>query len=97
MCQFCQRKIAMCNLYFQNFIMFLNVWDFRLEISVVSAHVNLNGLMVHVKNRKMENLSAHWFGLTDLTKTMGKVCGRKNSKIYTSYDFFQLSLNAQYF
>ena len=46
--------------------MFLNVWNIRLEISVVSAHVNLNGLMVHVKNRKMENRLAHWFGLTDL-------------------------------
>ena len=46
--------------------MFLNVWDIRPEISVVSAHVNLNGRMVHVKNRKMENRPAHWFGLTDL-------------------------------
>ena len=27
--------------------------------------------MVHVKNRKMENRSAHWFGLTDL-KNNGK-------------------------
>ena len=33
--------------------MFLDVWDVRLEISVVSTHVNLNGLSVHVKNRKM--------------------------------------------
>ena len=56
--------------------MFLNVWDARLEISVVSTHVNLSGLSVHVKNRKMENLSVYWFGLTDLNKTMGKTCGR---------------------
>ena len=56
--------------------MFLNVWEVGLEISVVSAQENLNGLMVHVKNRKMENRSAHWFGLTDLNKTMGKMCGR---------------------
>ena len=34
--------------------MFLNVWDVRLEISVASTHVNLNGLSVHVKNRKRE-------------------------------------------
>ena len=60
--------------------MFLNVWDVRLKISVVSAHVNHNGLIVHVKNRKMENRSVHWFGLTDLNKTMGKMCCRKNIK-----------------
>ena len=39
--------------------MFLDNWDVRLEISVVSAHVNLNGLSVHVKNRKMENRSVY--------------------------------------
>ena len=33
--------------------MFLDVWDVGLEISVLSAHVNLNGLSVHMKNRKM--------------------------------------------
>ena len=32
--------------------MFLNVLDVRLEISVVIAHVYLNGLMVHVKTGK---------------------------------------------
>ena len=52
--------------------MFLNVWDVQLEISVVSAHVNLNGLSVHVKNRKMVNRSVHRFGLTGLNKTMEK-------------------------
>ena len=60
--------------------MFLNVWDVRLEISVVSAHVKLNGLSVHVKNRKMDNRSVHWFGLTDLNKTLGKCAAEKNSK-----------------
>ena len=69
----------MCNLNFLNFKMFFNVWDVRLEILVASAHVNFYGLMVHVKNRKMENRSAHWFGLTDLSKTIRKMCGRKNS------------------
>ena len=32
--------------------MFLNIWDVRLEISVVSAHVILNGISVNMKNRK---------------------------------------------
>ena len=41
--------------------MFLDIWDVRLEISVVSTHVNLNGLIVHVKKRKKENRSVHWF------------------------------------
>ena len=41
--------------------MFLDVLDVRLENSVVSTHVNLNGLSVHVKNRKMENRSVRWF------------------------------------
>ena len=41
--------------------MFLDAWDVRLEISVASTHVNLNGLSVHVKNRKMENRSVHCF------------------------------------
>ena len=40
--------------------MFLDVWDVRLEISVVSTHEILNGLSVHVKNRKMESRSVHW-------------------------------------
>ena len=41
--------------------MFLDIWDVRLEISVVSTHLNLIGLIVHVKKRKMENRSVHWF------------------------------------
>ena len=61
--------------------MFLNDWDVRLEISVVSVHVNLNGVSEHVKNRKIENRSVHWFGLTDLDNLKGEICGRKSSKI----------------
>ena len=53
--------------------MFLIVWDVGFEISVVSAHVNLNGLSVHVKNRKMVNRSVHWLGMTDLKKQRGNV------------------------
>ena len=60
--------------------MFLEVWDVRLEISVVSTDVNLNGLSVHVKDRKMENRSVHWFLLTGPNTTMGKRCGRLNGK-----------------
>ena len=77
--------------------MFLNVWDVQLEISVVSAHVNLNGPMVHVKSSKMKNQSAHWLGLTDINNTMGKMCGRKNSKRYIADEILLLSLNLQYF
>ena len=52
--------------------MFLDVWDVRIDISVVIIHVNLNGLSVRVKNRKMENRSVHWFWLTHLNKSMGE-------------------------
>ena len=41
--------------------MFLDFWDVRLVISVVSTHVNLNGLSVQVKNKKMEIRSVHWY------------------------------------
>ena len=60
--------------------MFLKVWDVRLEISVVSTHVNLNGQSVQVKNGEIENWSEHQFGMTDLNKTMRKMCGLKESK-----------------
>ena len=43
------------------FEMFFDVLDVRLEISVVSTHVHLNGLGVYVKNRKTENRSVRWF------------------------------------
>ena len=61
MCQCCHCKLAMLDLKFQSFKMFLDVWNVRLEISVVSTHVDLDGLSVHVKNSKMENRSVHWF------------------------------------
>ena len=60
--------------------MFLDVSNVRLKISVVSTHVNLNGLSVHVKNRKMENRSVNWLRLTHLNKSMEKMCGRKITK-----------------
>ena len=60
--------------------MFSNVWDVRLDISVVSKHINLNGLSVHVKTEKWKNRLIHWYGLTDLNKTMRKKCGRKKAK-----------------
>ena len=44
---------------------------------VVCTFVNLNGLSEHVKHWKVKNRSLHWFGLTELNKTMGSVCGRK--------------------
>ena len=64
-CQFCQRKFAVCSLWLQSFKIILNLWDVWLEISVVSAHVNLNGLSVRMKNWKMENRSIglDWFCL----------------------------------
>ena len=46
-------------------------------MSVVSVHVDLNGLSVHMKNRTMEYRSVHWFGLTDLNETMRKICAGK--------------------
>ena len=73
--------------------MFLNVLDVsnvRLEISVVSTHVNLNGLNVHVKNRKMENRSVHWFRLTHLNKSIEKMCGRKITKQRQMMEFAAL-------
>ena len=55
-------------------------FDIRLVISVVIACVNLNKLNVHMKNLKMKNPPAHWFGLTELNKTMGIMCGRNSSE-----------------
>ena len=77
--------------------MFLDVWDVRLEISVVSTHVNLNGLSVHVKNRKMENLSVHWFQLTHLNKSTGEIVRKKYSKTQTDDEILPLSINTQFF
>ena len=51
--------------------MFSSQLDIRLEISEVSTCVNLNKMSVHVKKLIIKNLPVHWFGLTELNKTMG--------------------------
>ena len=56
--------------------MFSRKLDIRLVISVVITCVNLNKMNVHVKNLKIKRQLAHWFGLTELNKTMGIMCGR---------------------
>ena len=39
------------------------------------------GIMnVHVKNLKIKRQPVHWFGLTELNKTMGIMCGRNSSE-----------------
>ena len=55
--------------------MFSRKLDIRLVISEVITCVNLNKMNVHMKN-----LPVHWFGLTELNKTMGIMCGRNSSK-----------------
>ena len=60
--------------------MFSSKLDIRLVISVVITRVNLNKLNVHVKNLKIKRQSVHWFGLTELNKTMGIMCGRNGSE-----------------
>ena len=60
--------------------MFSNKLDIRLLISVVITRVNLNKMNVHVKNLKIKRQPVHWFGLTELIKTMGIMCGRNSSK-----------------
>ena len=60
--------------------MFSNKVDIRLVISVVITCVNLNKMNVHVKNLKIKRQPVHWFGLTELNKTMGIMCGRNSSK-----------------
>ena len=61
--------------------MFLSKLDIRLVISVVITCVNLNKMNVHIKNLKLKIQPVHWFGLTELNKTMGIMCGRKSSNI----------------
>ena len=60
--------------------MFSSKLDMRLVISVVITCVNLNKLNVHVKNLKIKRQAVHWFGLTELNKTMGIMCGRNSSE-----------------
>ena len=60
--------------------MFSSKLDIRLVISVVIICVNLNKMNVHMKNLKIKRLPVHWFGLTELNKTMGIMCGRNSSE-----------------
>ena len=59
--------------------MFLSKLDIRLVILVVITCVNLNEMNVHVKNLKIKRQPVHWFGLTELTETMGIMCCRNSS------------------
>ena len=60
--------------------MFSNKFDARLVISVVITCVNLNKMNVHVKNLKIKRQPIHWFGLTELNKTMGIMFCRNSSE-----------------
>ena len=60
--------------------MFARKLDITLVISVVITCVNLNKMNVHVKNLKIKRQLVHWFGLTELNKTIGIMCGRDSSK-----------------
>ena len=50
-------------------------------ISVVITCVKLNKMNVHVKNLKIKRQPLHKFGLTELNKTTGIMCGRKSGEI----------------
>ena len=60
--------------------MFSRKLDIRLVISEVITCVNLNKMNVHVKNLKIKRQPVHWFGLTELNKTMGIMRGRNSSE-----------------
>ena len=60
--------------------MFSRKLDIRLVISVVIACVKLDKMNVHVKNLKIKRQPVHWFGLTELNKTMGIMCVRNSSE-----------------
>ena len=60
--------------------MFPHKLDIRLVISFVITCVNLNKMNVHVKNLKIKRQLVHWFGLTELNKTMGIMRGRNSSQ-----------------
>ena len=60
--------------------MFSSKLDIRLVISVVITCVKLNKMSVHVKNLKIKRQPLHWFGLTELNKTMVIMCGRNSSE-----------------
>ena len=60
--------------------MFSSKLGIRLVISVVISCVNLNKMNVHVKNLKIKRQPVHWFGLTELNKTMAIMCGRTSNE-----------------
>ena len=60
--------------------MFSSKFDIRLVISVVITFVKLNEINVHVKNLKIKWQPMPRFGLTELNKTMGIMCGRNSSE-----------------
>ena len=60
--------------------MFSSKLDIGLVISVVITCVKLNKMNVHVINLKIKRQPLHWFGLTELNKTMGIMCGRNSGK-----------------
>ena len=60
--------------------MFSNKLVIRLVISVVITCVNINKMNVHVNNLKIKRQPVHLFGLTELNKTMGIMCGRNSSE-----------------
>ena len=60
--------------------MFSSKLDIRLVVSVVITCVKLNKMNVHVKNLKIKRQPLHWFGLTELNKTMVIMCGRNSSE-----------------
>ena len=60
--------------------MFSRKLDIRLLISVVITCENLNKMNVHEKNLKIKRQPVHWFGLTELNKTMGIMFGRNSSE-----------------
>ena len=77
--------------------MFSNKLDIRLLIAVVITCVNLNKMNVHVKILKIKRQPVHWFGLTELNKTMGIICGRNSSETLIADEILKLSFNRQYF
>ena len=60
--------------------MFSYKLDIRPVISVIITRVNLNIMNVHVKNLKIKRQPVHWFGLTELNKTIGIMCGKNGSE-----------------
>ena len=60
--------------------MFSSKLDIRLVILILIRCVNINKINVHVKTLKIKRQPVHWFGLTELNKTMGIMCGRNSSE-----------------